>query len=105
MQEYIQDTITYERTYSQSGLFITFKFNPNWDEVNITARVFKWVSKLFMNLITYHSVYGETRCLMYFVEKIRPEQIDKIMSVDITDWNIVEELFAIVTANMILPVL
>ncbi|XP_055910681.1 uncharacterized protein LOC129945044 [Eupeodes corollae] len=71
-----------------------------------------------MNLITHYSVFGETRCWLYSVEwqkrglphahiliwlvnKIRAEEIDKIISVEIPDPNVDPELFNIVTTNMI----
>ena len=71
-----------------------------------------------MNLITHHSVFGETRCWLYSVEwqkrglphahiliwlvdKVRPEEIDKIISAEIPDPNVDQELFDIVTTNMI----
>ena len=85
---------------------------------DITARVFKQKLKSLMNLITHHSVFGETRCWLYSVEwqkrglphahiliwlvdKVRPEEIDKIISAEIPDPNVDQELFDIVTTNMI----
>ena len=58
-----------------------------------------------MNLITHHSVFGETRCWLYSVEwqkqglahahiliwlvdKVCPEEIDKIISAEIPDPNV-----------------
>ncbi|XP_069968827.1 uncharacterized protein [Bactrocera oleae] len=132
MQEYIQDAMTYVRAYDRPDIFITFTCNPNWDEIqsllllgqtsmhrhDITARVFKQKLKSLMNLITHHSVFGETRCWLYSVEwqkrglphvhiliwlvgKVRPEEIDKIISAEIPDPNVDQELFDIVTTNMI----
>jgi len=71
-----------------------------------------------MNLITQHSVLSETPCWLYSVEwqkrrlphahifiwlidKVRSEEIDKVISVEIPDRNIDQELFVIVTANMV----
>lgn len=85
---------------------------------DITARVFKQKLKSLMNLITHYSVFGETRCWLYSVEwqkrglphahiliwlvdKVRPEEIDKIISAEIPDPNVDQELFDIVTTNMI----
>ncbi|XP_046686618.1 uncharacterized protein LOC124372283 [Homalodisca vitripennis] len=132
MQEYIQDAMTYVRAYGRPDLFITFTCNPNWDEINIlllsgqttmhrhdiTARVFKQKLKSLMNLITHHSVFGETLCWLYSVEwqkrglphahiliwlvdKVCPQEIDKIISAEIPDPNFDKELFNIVTTNMI----
>ena len=69
-------------------------------------------------MITYHSVFGKTRCWLYSVEwqkrglpqahiliwlvdKVRPEETDKIISTEIPDPNVSQELFDIVTANII----
>ncbi|XP_011213487.3 uncharacterized protein LOC105233194 [Bactrocera dorsalis] len=132
MQEYIQDAMTYVRTYGRPDLFITFTCNRNWDEIknlllpdqssmhrhDIIARVFKQKLKSLINLVTHHSVFGETRCWLYSVEwqkrglphahiliwlvdKVRPEEIDHIISAEIPDPNVDQELFDIVTTNMI----
>lgn len=132
MQQYIQDAMAYVRVYGRPDLFITFTCNPQWDEIkknllpgqsasdrhDITARVFKQKIKSFMDFITKHHVFGETRCYMYSIEwqkrglphahiliwlinKIRPEEIDKIIVAEIPDKDIDPELFDIVTTNMI----
>lgn len=88
------------------------------DRHDITARVFKQKLKLFMNFIVRHQVFGETRCWMYSVEwqkrglphahilfwlinKIRPEEIDSVISAEIPDSSIDPELFEVVRKNMI----
>ncbi|XP_026475763.1 uncharacterized protein LOC113380958 [Ctenocephalides felis] len=132
MQEYIQDAMAYVRAYGRPDLFITFTYNPKWDEIkkllmpgqttmdrhDITARVFKQKLKSLINLITHHSVFGETRCWLYSVEwqkrglphahillwlinKVRSVEIDNIISAEIPDKNVDEELFDIITTNMI----
>ncbi|XP_026470268.1 uncharacterized protein LOC113374439 [Ctenocephalides felis] len=132
MQEYIQDAMAYVHAYGRPDLFITFTCNPKWNETkkllmpgqttmdrhDITARVFKQKLKSLMNLITHHSVFGETRCLLYSVEwqkrglphahillwlvdKVRSVEIDNIISAEIPDKNVDEKLFDIVTTNMI----
>nr|XP_042912535.1 uncharacterized protein LOC122272676 [Parasteatoda tepidariorum] len=85
---------------------------------DIIARVFKQKLKSLMKLITHYSVFGETRCWLYSVEwqkrglphahisiwlvdKVRPEKIDKIISAEIPNPNVDQELFDIVTTNMI----
>ena len=85
---------------------------------DITARVFKQKLKSLMNMITHHSAFGQTRCWLYsvewqkrglphahiliwFVDKIRPQEIDKIISAEIPDRNTDQGLFDIVTTNMI----
>ncbi|GFU35283.1 helitron_like_N domain-containing protein [Trichonephila clavipes] len=85
---------------------------------DITARVFKQKLKSLINLITHHLVFGETRCwpyslewqrrglphahiLIWLVAKVRPEEIEKIISAEIPDPNVDQELFAIVATNMI----
>ncbi|GFU10033.1 helitron_like_N domain-containing protein [Trichonephila clavipes] len=81
---------------------------------DITSRVFKQKLKSLINLITHHLVFGETSCWLYSVEwqkrglpnahiliwlvaKVRPEEIDKIISAEIPDPNVDQELFSIVT--------
>nr|XP_046472567.1 uncharacterized protein LOC124214346 [Neodiprion pinetum] len=85
---------------------------------DITARVFRQKLKSLINFITKLHVFGPTRCWMYSVEwqkrglphahilvwlidKIRPEEIDSIISAEIPDPSTDQMLFDIVTANMI----
>ena len=85
---------------------------------DITARVFKQKLKSLMNMITHHSLFGETRFWLYSVEwqkrglphahiliwlvdKVRSEEIDKFISAEIPDPNVDQEFFDIVTTNMI----
>lgn len=85
---------------------------------DITARVFKQKLKSLIDLIVKQHVFGETLCWLYSVEwqkrglphahiliwlaqKIRPEEIDKIINAEIPDQNIDPELFQIVKTNMI----
>jgi len=77
---------------------------------DITVHVFKQKLKLLMNLITHHPVFGETRCWLYSVkqqkrglphghiliwsvDKVWPEEIDKIILAKIPNRNIDQELF------------
>ena len=70
-----------------------------------------------MNFITHHSIFGETRCWLYtdewqkrglhpahiliwLVDEVRPEEINKNISAEIPDQNVDQELFDIVTTNM-----
>ena len=63
-------------------------------------------------MITHHLVFGETRCWLYsaewqkqglphghiliwLVDKVRPEEIDKIISAEIPNPNVDQELFDI----------
>ncbi|XP_044599590.1 uncharacterized protein LOC123275503 [Cotesia glomerata] len=85
---------------------------------DITARVFRQKLKSLINFITKSHVFGPTRCWLYSVEwqkrglphahilvwlidKIRPEEIDNIISAEIPDPSTDQLLFDIVTANMI----
>ncbi|XP_071035291.1 uncharacterized protein [Parasteatoda tepidariorum] len=85
---------------------------------DIIARAFKQKLKSLKKLIIHHSVFGEKRCWLYSVEwqkrglphehiliwlvdKVRPEEIDKIISAEIPNPNVDQELFDIVTTNMI----
>lgn len=88
------------------------------DRHDITARVFKQKLKSFLDLIVKHKIFGETQCHMYSIEwqkrglphahilvwmvnKIRPEEIDQVISAEIPDRDIDPELFEIVTTNMV----
>ncbi|XP_063974291.1 uncharacterized protein LOC135160997 [Diachasmimorpha longicaudata] len=85
---------------------------------DITARVFKQKLKSLIDFIVKYSVFGITRGRLYTVEwqkrglphahiliwlqdKIRPEEIDQIISAKIPDPLIDQELFDIVTKHMI----
>ncbi|XP_025831529.1 uncharacterized protein LOC112904787 [Agrilus planipennis] len=88
------------------------------DRHDITARVFKQKLKSLMNFFIKHRVYGQVRCWMYSVEwqnrglphahilvwlvdKIRPDDIDSIISAEIPDETVDPKLHAIVTKHMI----
>ncbi|XP_049819697.1 uncharacterized protein LOC126264710 isoform X1 [Aethina tumida] len=85
---------------------------------DITARVFRQKLKSLISFITKLHVFGPTRCWLYSVEwqkrglphahilvwlidKIRPEEIDSIISAEIPDPSTDQLLFDIVTTNMI----
>ncbi|XP_050552549.1 uncharacterized protein LOC118277408 [Spodoptera frugiperda] len=85
---------------------------------DVTARVFKQKLKSLIGFITKLHVFGRTRCWLYSVEwqkrglphahilvwlidKIRPEEIDSIISAELPDPSTDQLLFDIVTANMI----
>ncbi|XP_044593948.1 uncharacterized protein LOC123271618 [Cotesia glomerata] len=85
---------------------------------DITARVFRQKLKSLISFITKSHVFGPTRCWMYsvewqkrglphahilvwFIDKIRPEEIDSIISAEIPDPSTDQLLFDIVTTNMI----
>ncbi|XP_044592065.1 uncharacterized protein LOC123270186 [Cotesia glomerata] len=88
------------------------------DRHDITARVFKQKLKSLMDFLTKQRVYGQVRCWMYSVEwqkrglphahiliwlvdKIRPDEVDSIISAEIPDETVDPKLHAIVTKNMI----
>ncbi|CAD7080778.1 unnamed protein product [Hermetia illucens] len=85
---------------------------------DLTARVFKQKLKSLIDFIVKYSIFGITRCWLYTIEwqkrglphahilvwlkdRIRPEEIDQIISVEIPDPLIDQELFDIVTKHMI----
>ncbi|RVE41066.1 hypothetical protein evm_014285 [Chilo suppressalis] len=88
------------------------------DRHDITARVFKMKLKSLMDFIVKHRVFGETRCWMYsvewqkrglphahiliwLVERIRPNEIDNVISAEIPDNNEDPLLHKVITKNMI----
>lgn len=88
------------------------------DRPDITARVFRQKLKILIDLLTKHMVFGEARCSMYSVEwqkrglphahillwlvdKIRPDQIDDIISAEIPDPQTDPDLYDVVTNNMV----
>lgn len=88
------------------------------DRHDITARVFKQKLKSLMDFIVKHHVFGEPACWMYSIEwqkrglphahillwlsqSIRSDEIDSIISAEIPDIDNDDELFYIVTSNMI----
>lgn len=88
------------------------------DRHDITARVFKMKLKSLMDFIVKHSIFGETRCWMYsvewqkrglphahiliwLVERIRPNEIDNVISAEIPDSNEDPLLHEVITKNMI----
>lgn len=88
------------------------------DRHDITARVFKMKLKSLMDFIVKHRVFGETRCWMYsvewqkrglphahiliwLVERIRPNEIDNVISAEIPDNNEDPLLHEVITKNMI----
>ncbi|XP_055880684.1 uncharacterized protein LOC106057028 isoform X2 [Biomphalaria glabrata] len=80
--EAAQDVLACKKYYGIPDLFITFKCNPDWQEIQVQlftgqtskdrpdliARVFK--QKLFnlMKLITRSEIFGEIQCWNYFVK-------------------------------------
>ncbi|XP_069968901.1 uncharacterized protein [Bactrocera oleae] len=85
---------------------------------DITSRVFKQKLKSLIDFIVKYSGFGKTCCWLYSIEwqkrglphahiliwledRIRPEEIDQIISAEIPDSSIDQELFNIVTSQMI----
>lgn len=88
------------------------------DRHDITARVFKQKLISLKDFIVKQHIFGPARCWMYSVEwqkrglphahiliwlidKIRPDEIDDIISAEIPDPQTDSELFEVVTKNMI----
>ncbi|XP_076251520.1 uncharacterized protein LOC143190840 [Rhynchophorus ferrugineus] len=88
------------------------------DRHDITARVFRQKLKSLMNFIVKHNVFGETRCWMYsvewqkrglphahiliwLVEKIRPNEVDAVISAEIPNVQVDPGLHEVVIKNMI----
>ncbi|XP_049826254.1 uncharacterized protein LOC126266393 [Aethina tumida] len=88
------------------------------DRHDITARVFRQKLKSLMDFIVKHHVFGETRCWMYsvewqkrglphaliliwLVEKIRPNEVDAVISAEIPNVQVDPGLHEVVIKNMI----
>ncbi|XP_041450597.1 uncharacterized protein LOC121404667 [Drosophila obscura] len=88
------------------------------DRHDILARVFRQKLKSLMDLIVKHGAFGSVQCWMYsiewqkrglphahiliwLIEKIRPNQIDDVISAEIPDPTVDPEFFEVVTKNMI----
>ena len=88
------------------------------DRHDITTRVFRQKLKSLMDLIVKHCVFGETRCWMYsvqwqkrglphahiliwLVEKIKPNEVDEVISAEIPNEQVDPGLHEVVIKNMI----
>lgn len=88
------------------------------DRHDITARVFRQKLKAIIDLIVKLRLFGKVRCYMYTIEwqkrglphahiliwlaeKIKPNEIDNVISAEIPDVTIDPELFEVVTKNMV----
>ncbi|XP_050675973.1 uncharacterized protein LOC126972914 [Leptidea sinapis] len=88
------------------------------DRHDVVARIFRLKVKKLMDVINKGRVFREARCFMYSVEwqkrglphvhillwlkdKLRPDQIDNIISAEIPDPNIDKTLHDIIVKNMI----
>lgn len=121
MHEYAQDAMTYVRHFGRPDLFITFTCNPKWiditqlllpgqpssDRHDITVRVFKHKLKSPMDFIVKHQVEWQKRGLphahifLWLAERLRPDQIDTIISSEIPDPAVDPKLLEVVTTKMI----
>lgn len=88
------------------------------DRHDLTARVFKQKVKAFMDFIVKSKVFGDIRCWMYSIEwqkrglphahiliwcvdKITPDEVDKVICAEIPDPVTDPELYDVVIKNMI----
>eukprot|EP00102_Acyrthosiphon_pisum_P016931 XP_008188088.1 PREDICTED: uncharacterized protein LOC100159360 [Acyrthosiphon pisum] len=121
VREYGRPCLFITFTCNPKWLEITSLLLPGQNAIHrhdIPARVFKQKLKSLMSFITKLHVFGPTRCWVYSVEwqkrglphahilvwlidKIRPEEIDSIISAEIPDMSTDTLLFDIVTTNMI----
>ncbi|XP_075707181.1 LOW QUALITY PROTEIN: uncharacterized protein LOC142741727 [Rhinoderma darwinii] len=123
MHEYTQDSMTICEN-GRPDLFITFTCNSTWKEQSATdrhdlvARVFRQKVIKFMNVLTKGKVFEETQCFMctiewqkrglphahiliWLKEKIRPNQIDSVISAEILNAQEDQKLFDIIMKNMV----
>uniref|UniRef100_W5LVL5 ATP-dependent DNA helicase n=1 Tax=Lepisosteus oculatus TaxID=7918 RepID=W5LVL5_LEPOC len=134
MHEKTQDAMTYVTnvtTYGRPDLFITFTYNPTWQEIqrerfpgqkaihrHDLIRVFRRKVVSLINLLTKNKIFGDSRCHMYTIEwqkkglphahillwlvnKIHPKDVDRIISAEIPDPHDDKVLFDVVVKNMI----
>ncbi|KAL4091329.1 hypothetical protein QTP88_026032 [Uroleucon formosanum] len=117
MHEYAQDAMSYVRYYGTANLFITFTCNPHWIEIkqelfpgqshidrhDITARVFRQKLKSLMDFIVKHYKRGlpHAHILIWLIEKIRPNEIDAVISAEIPNVQVDPGLHEVVIKNMI----
>lgn len=97
---------------------LLFPGQSSVDRHDITARVFKQKLKSLMDFIIKSRIFGDVKCWMYSVEwqkrglphahiliwlvdKIRPNEIDHIISAEIPDQDTYPELLEVITKNMI----
>ncbi|GFW96523.1 ATP-dependent DNA helicase [Trichonephila clavipes] len=104
LHQYTQDAFTFGRNYGRPGLFITMTCNPACPEItrelirgqsstdrhDLTARVFKAEKK-----------FAHVHLLLWLMEKLRPNQIDEIISAEIPNPETDRKLYDTVTKNRI----
>ncbi|XP_065832961.1 uncharacterized protein [Oscarella lobularis] len=113
--------MTYVKHNGVPDLFITMTCNPNWQE--ITSELFPGKEaerpvQIFIHLVDSHNIYGLKRCHVYTIEwqkrglphvhllawmaeKIRPHQIDSLISAELPDPKKDPALFATITKHII----
>ncbi|CAB3244804.1 unnamed protein product [Arctia plantaginis] len=102
MQEYIQDAMTYVRHYGRPDLFITFTCNPNWEEIQtLLLPGQQAIHRHDLTAQWQKRGLPHAHILVWLKDRIRPEEIDQIISAEIPDPLIDQELFDIVTKHMI----
>ncbi|KAH9082717.1 hypothetical protein LEN26_004115 [Aphanomyces euteiches] len=129
MQQDAQDGMAYVRKFGRPCLFLTFTCNPKWPEItehidglnafernDVIARVYELKLKNFMKVTSV--LFGPTQAclvsvewqkrglphahiLLWLKEKIRPDQIDHIISAEIPDPELEPDLCKTVTTQMI----
>uniref|UniRef100_UPI00358E883F uncharacterized protein n=1 Tax=Myxine glutinosa TaxID=7769 RepID=UPI00358E883F len=128
MAERTQDAMSYVRKFGHPDLFITFTCNPAWPEIknvqdsnlrhDIIARVFSEKQKKLLWLLKKGMIFGDLVAWMYTIEwqkrglphshtliwckdKIRPDDIDRIISAELPDPEMDPELFKTISTQMI----
>ncbi|XP_061385228.1 uncharacterized protein LOC133320601 [Danaus plexippus] len=111
LHEYTQDAFTYVRNYGRPDLFITMTCNPAWPEItkelipgqnatdrhDLTARyeVFHVLDRVAKRGLPH------VHLLLWLTEKLRPNQIDEVISAEIPNPESDRKLYDTVTKNMI----
>ncbi|XP_025199920.1 uncharacterized protein LOC112597908 [Melanaphis sacchari] len=94
--------MTYVRHYGRPDLFITFTCNPNWEEIQtLLLPVQEAIHRHDLTAQWQKQGLPHAHNLVWLKDRIRPEEIDQIISAEIPDPLIDQELFDIVTKHMI----
>ncbi|CAI6356259.1 unnamed protein product [Macrosiphum euphorbiae] len=102
MHEKTMDAMTYVRNFGTPNLFITFTCNPNWMEIKRELKHGQTAQDRH-DIIARWQKRGlpHAHLLVWLVDKIRPNDVDVIISAELPNPEIDPELFEIVKKHMV----